>query len=187
MTADRQRAPLILDANVIIDLIKLGVLPEVARLPHYEPLVATVVRAEVRRPEQAEALAAAITVGAIGEVGLDSVEEQALMAPIRDTIGAGDAACLAAAGYRGGLVASDETRRAFMREAGRLVGEQRLVRLHSLLAEAIAAGLVSMERIKGAVTALAATASNPRDRDDVEHLERVLERVRATIDTRREP
>jgi len=187
MDAERQRAPLLLDANVIIDLLKLGALLEVARLPRYELLVATVVRAEVRRPEQAAALEAAIADGAVQEVALDSLEEQALMAPIRDTIGAADAACLAGAAHRGGLVASDEQRGKFMREARRLVGEERLVRSHSLLAEAIAANLVTMDRLRGAVAAFAATAATARDHDDVEHLERVLARVEGTIDPRREP
>jgi len=181
MTQDRQRVPLILDANVIIDLIKLGVVVEVTRLPQCTFLVPTVVKAEIRRPEQAAALASAIAGGAIGEIALDSIEEQALMAPSTNTIGAADAACLAAAAYRGGLVASDEQRGAFMREIRRLVGEHRLMRLQSLLARAIASGLVTTERLEAAVAALAATASCPRDRDDVQHLERVLIRVRALI------
>jgi hypothetical protein len=181
MTQGRQRAPLILDANVVIDLIKLGVVVDVTRLPQYEFLVPTVVRAEIRRPEQAAALVSAIGGGAVGEVALDSIGEQALMASITHTIGTADAACLAAAAHRGGLVASDEQRGAFMRETRRLVGDHRLIRLQSLLTEAISAGLVTTQRLEGAVAALAATASCPRDRDDVEHLERVLIRVRALI------
>jgi predicted nucleic acid-binding protein len=181
MSAERPRVPLVLDANVIIDLVKLGVLLDVARLRRFQPLVPSVVRAEVRRPEQAEALAAAIAAGAVDEVELESIEEQALMAPISDTIGAADAACLAAAAHRGGMVASDEQRGKFMREARRLVGEERLVRSHTLLAEVIAAGFVAMERLEGAVAALAATASTARDRDDVEHLERVLASCAASM------
>lgn len=181
MSPERQRVPLVLDANVIIDLVKLGVLLDVARLPRYQPLVPSVVRAEVRRPGQAEALAAAIAAGAVGEVELKSIEEQTLMAPISDTIGAADSACLAAAAYRGGMVASDEQRGKFMREMKRLVGEAQLLRSHVLLAEAIVEGLVTLERLHGALASLAATASTPRDRDDVEHLERVLARCAVSI------
>jgi hypothetical protein len=79
------------------------------------------------------------------------------------------------------MVASDEQRGKFIRETKRLVGEERLIRSHVLLAEAVVAGLVTMERLHGALAALAATASTPRDRDDVEHLERVLARCAASI------
>jgi hypothetical protein len=187
MVATPRRVPLLLDANAIIDLAKLGVLADVLRLPRYEPLVTPIVRGEVRRPEQAEALAAAIATGAIGQVALEGIEQYALLAPITKAVGTADAECLVAASQLGGLLASDETRRTFMREARRLIGGERLVRLHALLAEAIASGLVTMERLRGAVAALAATAESPRDRDDVEHLERVLARVEETIDPRREP
>ncbi len=178
------RVPLLLDANVIIDLVKLGVLADVVRLSRYEPLVTPVVKCEVHRPEQAAALAAAIAAGAIGEVGLESTEEQALMTPIATAIGPGDAECLAAASYRGGMLASDESTRKFMREARRLIGEERLVRLHSLLVEVVASGLVTMERLRNAVAALATTAASSRDRDDVEHLERVLAIVEGIVGAR---
>jgi len=163
---------LLLDANAIIDLVKLGVLAEVVRLQQYEVLVTPIVRGEVRRPEQAEALAAAIAAGAIGEVALESAEEQALMAPITKAIGPGDAECLAATSWRGGVLASDETRRKFMREARRLIGEERLVRLHTLLAEAIAANRVTMERLHGAL----AVWLRPRRRRAIEMMSSISSR-----------
>jgi len=181
MSTERQRVPLLLDANVIIDLAKLGIMADVVRLQRYEPMVTPIVRGEIRRPEQAEALAAGIAAGAIREVALEGIEQYALLAPISEAIGAADAECLVAASQLGGMLASDETRRKFMREARRLIGGERLVRLHALLAEAIASGLVTMERLRGAVAALAATAESPRDRDDVEHLERVLARCAASV------
>lgn len=172
-----------MDANVLIDLLKLGVLRGVAGLEAWKILIPEVVRAEVRRPAQAAVLDAALADGSMEEIVLESLEEQALMAEIAGVIGRADAACLAAATHRGAQLASDERRRPFLREVRRLLGEHRLVRLESLLAQAIASGLLTMEHLEGAVRALASTAMTARDHDDVSHLERVLDRVRTLLCT----
>jgi hypothetical protein len=80
-------------------------------------------------------------------------------------------------------MATDETNRKLMREARRLVGEHRLVRTPALLAMTIQAGLLSTGELDTAVESLAATAGSARERDDIRHLERVLERVREHLQT----
>ncbi len=175
---DREFVPLVLDANVIIDLVKLGVLHDVARVARYSFLVVEEVMDEVRRPEQARALQEAIATGIVVATALQSLEEEALLASLKESLGAGEAACLAVAHHRKFLVASDETQRKFMREVRRLIGEDNLVRSATLLAKVGGKELECLERLDGAVAALAATAANPRDREEVAHLERVVGRVR---------
>lgn len=177
MVAD-DPVPLLLDTNVIIDLLKLGVLVDVARLPRHSLLVVAEVRGEVLRPGQAEALRDAFGSCLIGEAVLDTIDEEALYATLKEVLGAGEAACLAMAHHRGFAVASDETRPKLMREVKRLIGNERLVRTPELLAEGASSGLLSIDRLQGAVAALAATATSPRERDEVGHLEWVLARVR---------
>jgi predicted nucleic acid-binding protein len=173
--------PLLIDTNVVIDLVQLGVLVDIARLPRVSLLLIEEVKKEVTRPEQVATLAAAIATGFVGETTLETLEEEAAYATLREVVGVGEAACLAVAHHRHLAVASDEVRPKFMREVKRLIRDQRLVRTPDLLAEAINAGLLSIDRLEGAVVALAATASSPRDRDDVAHLERVLGRIRTIM------
>ncbi|MEW5901608.1 MAG: hypothetical protein AB1715_09125, partial [Acidobacteriota bacterium] len=71
-----------------------------------------------------------------------------------------------------------ETQRAFMREARALIGEKRLVRTHALLATAIESQILAFSGLKTELEKLKKTASCPRDQDDIQHLERVLNRVR---------
>jgi len=178
---------LLLDTNVVIDLLKLDALPVVAQLQPYTLLIVAEVKAELVRPDQAETLEHLIEGGAIREVALESIEEQAQFAKLLEVVGKGEAACLAIAHHRGTLIASDETHRALMREIRRLVGEDHLVRTAALLAETIGAQLTTLDQLERRVAELTERATGARDRDDVQHLARVLDRVRGHLRARGPP
>jgi len=178
------RAPLLLDANVLIDLVKLGCLAEVAGLPRFEMLVVDEVVAELTRPAQARSLERAMEDGLVARVSLGLADELAQMASLTRFLGAGEAASLAYAASRDALLATDEQQPKLMREVRALIGEERLVRTTDLLAAAVTSGALSLERLGGAVSALAAGAATDRDRDDVTHLERVVARVSREVTNR---
>jgi hypothetical protein len=90
----------------------------------------------------------------------------------------GEAASLAYATIHQTLLLSDETQRAFMREVRSHIGENRLIRTARLLARAIESHILSLSHLEKRLKILQETARNPREKDDVEHYGRVLNRVR---------
>ncbi len=172
-----ERTPLLLDANVVIDLAKLGCLEQVARLPGLALLVVDEVVAEVKHPAQAAALQRAVDSGLIARVTLGDPAEQALMASLGLALGAGEAASLACAATRGHFLATDEKRPKLIREVRDRLGERRLVRSTTLLARAVTEHIVSLEGLNERLRQLSERASSPRDHDDAEHLERTLQAV----------
>ncbi|MFZ2055017.1 MAG: hypothetical protein WAU81_12590 [Candidatus Aminicenantales bacterium] len=172
---------LIVDANSLIDLIKLGALISVAQLAEYQFLIIDEVVNEIRRPEQAGILQEAIRRGLISKVSISTLNELELFAKLQTVLDLGEAASLAYASINRCLFLSDETQRAFMREVRAHIGEKRLVRTHTVLAVAIKRQKLGLSALKAEVEKLKKTAYTLRDWDDIQHLQRVLDRTREAI------
>ena len=93
--SEEKPSPLIIDANSLIDLIKLGALFSVAQLAEYQFLVIDEVVSEVRRPEQARILKEAIRRGLISKVSISTPDELELFAKLQTVLDLGEAASLA--------------------------------------------------------------------------------------------
>ena len=138
----------ITDANVLINLLRIGQLPLLGKLDAYRFLVPEEVVGEITDPAQRDALAAAIAAGHLGQIVVNTIEALTLFAELRDVMGRGEAACLALAATTGCHIASDERKR-FRRRAIELIGEAHILRTESILLEAIRQGRISVSEADG--------------------------------------
>ena len=181
-TADEPPVPVLLDANVLIDLLKLDALTAVAKGAGYELLVVDEVEAEIRWPRQRRALSAAIAADCVARVSLESLQSQEAYARLCNDLDSGEAACVAYAAEHSVVIASDETNNRFRRTVDEELGQGCVVRLEDLLAAAIAHGTITEAGIGELVEKLGNAAQTPRDRDDAAHLARVLCRLRSVLE-----
>jgi predicted nucleic acid-binding protein len=134
----------LVDANVLLNLAfvnrlnLLGVLPELEFRSPVEVLTEIVSARERMLVEDAQRR------GDLGDIAFSEVSELALFVELRQSLGMGEAACLALAVHRGALVASDE-KRAFRREAETRLGPSRILNTPGLLLLAIRRGLLKIE------------------------------------------
>jgi|APFre7841882630_1041343.scaffolds.fasta_scaffold03552_3 predicted nucleic acid-binding protein len=155
MATNAETIVVVTDANVLINLLRIGQLPLLGNLDAYRFLVPEEVVAEVTDPDQREALSSALAAGYLGQAIVDTMESLQLFAELRDMMGRGEAACLALAATMGCHIASDEKKR-FRRRAVELIGEERIVRTEGILLEAIRQGRISVAEADGFKEALAA-------------------------------
>jgi predicted nucleic acid-binding protein len=148
MVTNAETIVVITDANVLINLLRIGQLPLLGKIDAYRFLVPAEVVGEITDPAQQDALAAAIAAGHLGQIVVDTIEALALFAELRDVMGRGEAACLALAATTGCYIASDEKKR-FRRRAIELIGEARILRTESILLEAIRQGRISVPEADG--------------------------------------
>lgn len=142
--ATRERTRVVVtDANVLINLIHVGRLDLLGCLSGYEFVVPPEVVNEVTVPEQAEALDAAFEAGHIGRQSFSGTVELTIFAELIQTVGKGEAACLALAEVNGWLVASDE-RGKFLRLTEERLGTRRILNTVGLLVLAIRADLITV-------------------------------------------
>lgn len=172
---------LVLDANIIIDLVKLGCLSEVLASTSYRFVIPRQVLGEIRRPEQGGVLAAMLREGFVGVVEPQAPTELAEYARLKMGLGDGEAAGLACAAHRGWVFASDEKGRKLMREAARLLPGRPLVRTPALVASAVMASRINIGEVRARVVACCAEASSDRERDEVAHVLRVLSEVERQV------
>ncbi len=143
MAAPSEARIVLPDANVLSNLIHVDRLGLLGALPGYEFAVPPEVEAEVSVPEEAETLARGFQAGHIDRVSFSSTDELELYAELVQTLGRGEAACLAIAQVRGWYVASDERRR-FLRLARERIGRGRILNTAGIFVLAIGAGLVTV-------------------------------------------
>jgi predicted nucleic acid-binding protein len=155
MATNAETVVVVTDANVLINLIRIGQLPLLGQLDGYRFLVPTEVANEITEPDQREALSEALAGGYLEQVVVDTMESLQLFAELRDVMGMGEAACLALAATRGCHIASDEKKR-FRRRAVELIGEDHIVRTEGLLLEAIRQGRISVAEADAFKAVLAA-------------------------------
>ncbi len=141
--AERTRV-VVTDANVLINLIHVGRLDILVRLPDLGFVVPPEVEAEVAVPEQAAVLKRALDTGDLGRQAFTGTEELGIYAELVQVLGKGESACLAMAEVRGWLIASDERRR-FLRLAKERLGPGRVLNTVGVFLLAIRAGLVTVE------------------------------------------
>ena len=144
MAAPSEARVVVTDANVLINLIHVGRLGLLGALVAYEFVVPPEVEAEVRIPAQAQELTHAFDAGHVERTQFLGIEELEAYAELVQTIGRGEAACLAIAQVRGWYVASDERRR-FLRLARERIGRGRVLNTAGIFVLAIRAGLLTAE------------------------------------------
>lgn len=172
---------LIVDANALIDLIKLDLLVITCELPGYRFHLVEEVYKEITWPEQKRALQTVIKNNLILLESLVELEELELFARLSSILGSGEAASLAHAHYHNYYLLSDENNRTFRREVGRTITLNKIKRTTDIIVEAIRLGKVTFSVINDRIRSLENRACTPRDFDDVEHIKRVLERIRTKV------
>ena len=182
MTRETELPPvLVSDANVLIDLIKLGILEAVLGGCDFDVAAVLEVIGEVQRPDLAATLSAAIDGGLLRRVCLESSEEVAESAKLSVTLDIGESATLAYAQHHGCHIATDERRGKVLREIRARIGDARLVRGPELIAQAVRAGSVDVQTVECRASLAILTATTPRARDEGAHLVRVIGRVRERL------
>lgn len=132
------------DTNILINLIHIGRLDLLGKLPPYSFVVPEEVVKEVREPQQAQALHTAMSSGLLSEVQLADPAELKVYADLIQILGSGEAACLSLAQCRQWLIASDEKKK-FRRETLARLGAGRLLNTPGILTLAISAGIITVE------------------------------------------
>ncbi|MBP6059804.1 MAG: hypothetical protein KA522_03445 [Candidatus Saccharicenans sp.] len=173
-----------MDANSVIDLIKLDVLPVVSKASGYAFLITEEVTSEIKWDKQRNVLQQIINARLIWKVSLNDIEELKLFSELTTTLGRGEAASLAYARYHNCYMLSDENNRAFMREVKRVITEHRLKRTPELLVETIWTRSLSLSDLKRRINDLRKKVSTQRDADDICHFENVLKEIERIFQAR---
>ena len=132
------------DTNILINLLHIGRLDLLGKLPPYSFVVPEEVVKEVREPQQAQALHTAMSSGLLSEVQLADPAELKVYADLIQILGSGEAACLSLAKCRHWLIASDEKKK-FQRETLARLGAGRLLNTPGILSLAISGGIITVE------------------------------------------
>jgi predicted nucleic acid-binding protein len=132
------------DTNILINLIHIGRLDLLGKLPPYSFVVPEEVVKEVTSSDQAQALQAAISSGLLQVVQLTVPTELKVYADLIQILGSGEAACLSLAQRRQWLIASDEKKK-FHRETLARLGTGRLLNTPGILTLAITSGILTVE------------------------------------------
>jgi len=151
----------------LINLIHVGRLDLLGRLPGYEFAVTADVIAEIVRPDQKRQIEAALAAGTLRREELSDPAAVVLFAELRRQMGAGEAATLALACEKGWAIASDE-KKAFRRQALARLGRGSILTTPGIYVAAIEAGLLSVEeadRDKAKLEAQRFTMSFPSFRE----------------------
>jgi len=127
---------IITDANIIINLFRIGQLSLFGSLPPYRFHVPSDLVVEILDSAQQKALRNCIEAGQLEEIAVDMPAALPLFAELRGTMSRGEAAYLALAATGGFYIASDEKKQ-FRRKATQLIGEARILGTEFLLLEAI--------------------------------------------------
>lgn len=140
------RILVIVDANILINLLKIGRFSLLRSLTGYAFRIPQEVLQEIRHPDQQAELLHALQEGWIEEIRIDDMEELRLYAHYIRQMGDGEAACLAVAVKRKWVVACDEGRKQpFHREICRRLGAPYLFNTPGILLQAIKTGVITVE------------------------------------------
>jgi predicted nucleic acid-binding protein len=133
-----------MDASVLINLLHIGRVLLLSRLPDLEPLIPDEVVGEVRLPEQQAELLKAIEAGGLTRISITDPVILDTFADLRDTLGKGEAACLAIAQHNAGMVVACDEKGAFLRIATERLGAGRVLGTADILLMCIRAELLSV-------------------------------------------
>lgn len=168
---------LVVDSNALIDLIKIGVLNIICKLPGYRFFVVKEVYNEITWPEQKKILNDAINGQFVCLVSLVEINELELFSRLSTCLVSGEAASLTYAYCHKAFLLSDENNSAFLRELRKTISGSKLRRTPDLLAEAIIKNLFSLLDLEKRIEELEANILTPRDLNDVEHLRHMLSQL----------
>lgn len=146
MTPQPHIKSVILDATVVINLIKMGELGILPKLKSYEFWVPNHVKDEVHRKTQRLRLRKALKAGWLKELEITDLAEVELYVQNRSRFGEGESAGMAIAQARGWIEASDD--RAVKREVKAKMGPDRLLDTRKLLQEAVNKGTLEQPRFE---------------------------------------
>jgi predicted nucleic acid-binding protein len=109
------------DTNILINLIHVGLLDLLGKLPPYSFVIPEEVVREVQDPHQANAIEGAVASSLLEVLRLTDPAELTVYAELLPILGVGEAACLSLAQCRDWLIASDEKKK-FRREMNSRLG-----------------------------------------------------------------
>jgi predicted nucleic acid-binding protein len=132
------------DTNVLLNLAFVDRLDLLGAFPDLRFCAPREVVEEVLRPRERALVDWALTQGTLGEMVLEGSEPLALFAELLQIMGRGESACLALAAHHRSWIASDE-KRAFRREAVRLLGAGSILNTPGLIVLAIRRNLLSLD------------------------------------------
>jgi len=132
------------DTNILINLVHVGLLDLLGKLPPYLFVIPEEVVKELKDPDQANVVQAAIASGFLEVIQLTDPVELTVYAELIQILGSGEAACLSLAQCRKWVIASDEKKK-FKRETISRLGDGRLLNTPGILTYAIAIGVISVE------------------------------------------
>lgn len=139
------------DTNVLLNLAIVDRLDLLGVFPDLRFSAPRVVFDEVLSPRERILVDRAVACGLLPEIAFDDVDALSLFSQLLRIMEQGEAACLALAVQHGAWVASDE-KRAFRREAERLLGPGSIVSTPGLIVLAIRRKILTLEEadsIKG--------------------------------------
>ncbi len=117
--------PVVLDADVLINLIGMRKLDVLPKIRGHEFWITNHVQDEVHRKAQRIQIRKALKAGWVRELEVSNLTEIDFYTQYRLRFGKGESACLAVASVRGWIIATDD--RAVQREVKSKFGEDRLL------------------------------------------------------------
>ena len=132
------------DANVLINLLHVGLLSVIGKLPGFRFVIPDEVRLEVKEKAQAAVLDEGVAQNLLQVKPIAGTAELSMYAELRARFGPGESACLSMAQARSWFIATDE-KRAFQREVLRRLRPGRLLNTPGILLLAIRAGVLTVE------------------------------------------
>lgn len=169
-----------LDACTAINTMRIGCWGAVLALPMNHYFISGNVLMEISEGAQARLVKRTLATGLLQRVEVVEMPELRLYGHLKMRLDDGEAATLAIAANRGGLVASDEKRR-FLKEAERFLGKSRVVTTVDLAIQAISYGTISLERLKYKVGLRIKLAEGRGEALLAGHLSALLSQIEARV------
>ena len=151
-----QRRRVIIDANVLINFIKIDRLNILQQLQMYSFFLSSEVYDEISYPKQRLVLDQALNEGWLKKTEITDPNELRSYAQYRRQMGNGEAACLAIAICRQWTMACDERKKKLIfREVQRTLGEDYMLNTLGLLLKALREGILTVSGADAIKDALA--------------------------------
>ncbi len=168
-----------IDACTTINAMRLGCWGSILVLPSKHYYIMEDVIEEITDRAQARLLRRTLALGLLTPAQVLDMDELVLYARLGERLGAGEAATIALAANRGGLVASDEKGR-FLREANRILGPGRVLTTVDLAVEATRLGTTSLSALRAKVALRVKLAQRLGNHLQAKHLATLLLEIEAS-------
>lgn len=132
------------DTSLLLNFLRIDRMDILGALPGFRFCVLNHVTAEVTQEPHGTRLQAALAQGYVAEFELTDLDAISDYDNLREILGDGEAATIAAAGYEQWIIGMDEKARA-RREAIARVGEQNLLNTPGVLVHAVRIGSLTLE------------------------------------------